>query len=129
MTKFRTNRAELTYNNRIIVGIGYCDIQNIERFLRPNAYTCGVYGWNSDIYEFESFAISTGYRPIRYVYSKDKKLQAESDLLYKYLRDLDSRIEQKKIKLPTDWSKASRKVYKLINDAQDRICRKVNKGE
>lgn len=46
-----------------IVEIGYCEIQCITNLLNARHYTCGVYGWNADIYEFEKFAICTGYRP------------------------------------------------------------------
>lgn len=48
-----------------------------------DAYTAGVYGWNADIYEFDTFAIVTGYRPfgkdiLSYEFCKkwEKKAQA-----------------------------------------------------
>lgn len=42
---------------------GYCNLQYLFNFESPRAYTCGVYGWNADIYEVDNVAIVTGYRP------------------------------------------------------------------
>lgn len=41
---------------------GYCDLQYLLRNHEPNAYTCGVYGWNFDVYEVYGLTICTGYR-------------------------------------------------------------------
>lgn len=41
----------------------YGDLQNILADHDPQFYTCGVYGWNANIYDFGSFQIVTGYRP------------------------------------------------------------------
>ena len=41
---------------------GYCDLQFLLTNHRPNAYTCGVYGWNFDVYEVYGVTICTGYR-------------------------------------------------------------------
>lgn len=41
---------------------GYCDLQNIFYGISPIAYTCGVYGWNYDIYQLDDEIITTGYR-------------------------------------------------------------------
>ena len=41
---------------------GYCDLQCLLRNHEPNAYTCGVYGWNFDVYEVYGLTICTGYR-------------------------------------------------------------------
>ena len=29
---------------------GYCDLSSLLRGHEPTAYTCGVYGWNFDVY-------------------------------------------------------------------------------
>lgn len=44
------------------LSVGYCDLCDLLRFHDANAYTCGVYGWNFDIYELHGFTICTGYR-------------------------------------------------------------------
>lgn len=41
---------------------GYCDLQFLLKNHSPNAYTCGTYGWNFDIYEVYGVTICTGYR-------------------------------------------------------------------
>lgn len=72
-TKYRTTNREQRRNNFIVISIGYCDIQNITHFLRPEAYTCGLYGWNADFYAvpgFDNVIISTGYRPLHYAMNK-----------------------------------------------------------
>lgn len=42
--------------------VGYCDLQNLLRYQSASYYTCGVYGWNFDVYIFGDYAITTGYR-------------------------------------------------------------------
>ncbi len=47
-----------------VYNVSYCGIQYIEQYLPQLMYTCGIYGWNSDIYDCgNGYAISTGYRP------------------------------------------------------------------
>ena len=42
--------------------VGYCDLQHLLTNHSPIAYTCGVYGWNFDVYEVYGVTICTGYR-------------------------------------------------------------------
>lgn len=45
---------------------GYCDLQNIFKYVEADFYNRGVYGWNCDIYtNGYSVAITTGYRNLR----------------------------------------------------------------
>lgn len=41
---------------------GYCDLQCLLTNHDPAAYTCGVYGWNFDVYEVYGLTICPGYR-------------------------------------------------------------------
>lgn len=41
---------------------GYCDLRYLLNNHSPNAYTCGVYGWNFDVYDIYGVTICTGYR-------------------------------------------------------------------
>lgn len=62
---YKTTKSEIYYQygkNRTL-SVGYCEIQTLSYYTDRDAYTCGVYGWNSDIYTFGNCAISTGYRP------------------------------------------------------------------
>lgn len=48
-----------------VLPLGYCDLYYTLRALGRCGWTCGVYGWNSDIYDLgNGYAISCGYRPI-----------------------------------------------------------------
>ena len=42
--------------------VGYCDLQYLLNNHSPIAYTCGVYGWNFDVYEVYGVTICPGYR-------------------------------------------------------------------
>ena len=61
--KFKITRRELKENYRC-VSVGYCDLQYLLRNCSPIAYNSGIYGWNYDVYTFDStdIAICTGYR-------------------------------------------------------------------
>lgn len=51
-----------SYKN--IICIPYCNAQEMLSHLEPSYYTCGVYGWNADIYRIDlDTVIVTGYRP------------------------------------------------------------------
>ena len=61
--KYEGKKNRLLHDMRCLC-LGYCDYQDVFKYLDANAYTCGVYGWNADIYEVGgNFAIVTGYRP------------------------------------------------------------------
>ena len=62
--KFKTTVKNIkeNYGKNLILEIGYCDLQNLLTYDSPKAYTCGVYGWNFDLYEINGVAICTGYR-------------------------------------------------------------------
>jgi len=45
-----------------IIRLGYCEAQSLFRGIEPKAYTCGVYGWNFDVYQVGEKVFCTGYR-------------------------------------------------------------------
>lgn len=61
--KFRTTQKAVKENFTKVIKVGYCSLQKLLTYETPIAYTCGVYGWNADIYNFGDVAIVTGYRP------------------------------------------------------------------
>lgn len=61
--KYRTTQKAVKGNFSKVFAVGYCGLSDLLRFEEPRAYTCGVYGWNADIYEFGGVAVATGYRP------------------------------------------------------------------
>lgn len=60
--KFKTTAKAIRNNSINPKTAGYCDLQCLLRFHEPIAYTCGVYGWNFDVYEVHGVTICTGYR-------------------------------------------------------------------
>ena len=60
--KTKVTKNEVMNGYSKVAKIGYCDLQTALQSLDPRYYTCGMYGWNSDIYEIGNFAICTGYR-------------------------------------------------------------------
>ena len=92
--KYKTTDKEQRENNSLVLGFDYCQIQNVEKYLTPCAYTCGIYGWRADFYEFAGFTISTGYAPLDYIYKEihskktAEKIKAE---ILKLEKDLEKR--------------------------------------
>lgn len=66
------------------VRIGYCDLYYLLVYQRKVGYTCGTYGWNSDIYFLGDVAISTGYRPFgkRVSYDLIRRYNEEARKIY-----------------------------------------------
>ena len=60
--KYKTTRKAITEGYSNIVSVGYCGAQSLLSVVEPIAYTCGVYGWNFDVYLVEGLTICTGYR-------------------------------------------------------------------
>lgn len=61
MAKANVSRKWVS-ENYYCCSVGYCDLQNLLYFQSASYYTCGVYGWNFDVYTFGDYAITTGYR-------------------------------------------------------------------
>ena len=60
--KYRTTIKAIREGSCNPRSAGYCDLQNLLINHSPIAYTCGVYGWNFDVYEVYGVTICTGYR-------------------------------------------------------------------
>ena len=60
--KIKTTRKAIIADSPRLVSVGYCDLQTLLRYHSPVAYTCGVYGWNFDVYEVNGLTVCTGYR-------------------------------------------------------------------
>lgn len=62
MAKIKMTRKAITQNFSNIRCAGFCDLQNLLSNHEPGAYTCGVYGWNFDVYNVYGVTLCTGYR-------------------------------------------------------------------
>lgn len=62
--KTRETRKHIVNTYTHIIKVGYCDMHYLLKDKYPRHYTCGVYGWNADVYVINlSTCIVTGYRP------------------------------------------------------------------
>jgi hypothetical protein len=62
--KYRTTRKAIVEGTprKDLFAVGYCDLTHLLCNHQPIAYTCGVYGWNFDVYTVNGKTICTGYR-------------------------------------------------------------------
>lgn len=93
-----------SYNN--IISIGYCDAYYLLRGQERVGYTCGVYGWNADVYVVDgNTCIVTGYRPFGNIHA------SYSGIVKKY--------NEKARKIDNDysleWDKRKRKINKVFD--------------
>lgn len=49
--KVKTTRKAIVNSSYNVKCAGYCDLSYLLNNHSPIAYTCGVYGWNFDVYE------------------------------------------------------------------------------
>lgn len=80
--KIKVTKKEIVSNYNNVICIGYCALQSLLNYENARFYTCGVYGWNLDIYEINNnTVIVTGYRPfgnIKVDYDTQRKYEAEA---------------------------------------------------
>ena len=60
--KFKTTAKEIRNSYGKKIAVSYCGMQHLLYNHAPIAYTCGVYGWNFDVYSVDGVTICTGYR-------------------------------------------------------------------
>lgn len=101
--KTQTTKKSIV-NNFNTYSISYCAAQYLFRYLNAEHFTCGVYGWNSDIYTFGNIAISTGYRPFGKQLNYDLVNQFENAARKIAYSDMDeSQKKQKTIDLVVEF--------------------------
>lgn len=60
--KYKTTTKAVKNGCTNVRSAGYCELQSLLKNHEPTAYTCGIYGWNFDVYEVYGVTICTGYR-------------------------------------------------------------------
>lgn len=58
----KTTRKAVLAGSKNVKSAGYCELSALLRNHDPIAYTCGVYGWNFDVFEVYGVTICTGSR-------------------------------------------------------------------
>lgn len=130
--KYKTTDKEQRENNAIVLGFSYCSLQNIERFLNANAYTCGIYGWRADFYELEGgVTISTGYSPLNYLSLTDYKdinayRKTKADILRAGLVRIENKLNKGGYKWQKNgsWHYCREQMQKVLN----RLIKKADKA-
>lgn len=108
--KLRMKEVKECYNN--IISVGYCGAWYLLKCINREGWTCGVYGWNADVYEIDnSTAIVTGYRPFGDIYNHE--------LTKEYNEKARKVWENKKMKYETK----NKKVKKLLDEYINKILK------
>lgn len=118
--KTTASAIRANYPKNLILNVGYCNMQNLLRYEDPTAYTCGVYGWNFDLYELEGIAICTGYRGI----------PASKDFDFKILKKYEDKAEKIVTALkPEDmtWEKYDRQKKQKVKNLLLKFIKEVYK--
>ena len=107
--KFKTTKKEIMRGYYKVIEAGYCGLQHLLYYKNPIAYTCGVYGWNADIYEVAAgVAICTGYRPFGNV-----------DIDYELAREYDEKAQ--KIICNTKIENVKEELEKLLKEFLEKV--------
>lgn len=76
-----------------VVKVGYCELQHLLACVNQVGYTCGVYGWNTSVFQVDAkTAIVTGYRPFGNIDASHelcKKYDKKAEELGKKLSNFD----------------------------------------
>ena len=97
--KFRTTAKAIREGYGRKIAISYCGAQHLLYYRSPIAYTCGVYGWNFDIYAVIGVAICTGYRGMvgrSPDYETLKKYETEAEKIV-YSRGVEYETKREKV--------------------------------
>lgn len=114
--KYLTTNKEQRQNNHLVIGFGYCQIQHIETYLTPTAYTTSrLYGWRADFYEFGGFTISTGYASLDF--AMDARSKKQGEFIKQELKKLDKNLSLHKYTFQKggDWHKGKKWIVEKIN--------------
>lgn len=110
--KFKTTQKAVKEGYRNIIKVGYCDLQYLLYYKNPIAYTCGVYGWNADIYEIgRGSAICTGYKPFGDIRPD-----------YELVREYDEKAE----KIVLSWNKYEHdEILKMLDELLNEFIERI----
>lgn len=109
--KYKTTKKDVNYWYGKKICVGYCDLQYLLRHKNASGYTCGVYGWNADIYEIDgNTAIITGYRPFGNIHPD-----------YEIIRAYDE--QAKEIQQANDYQTAKEKTTELLQKFVDEVTK------
>lgn len=94
--KYKTTRKAVVNGSTNIIRAGYCSLATLLKYHEPVAYTCGVNGWNFDVYEVYGVTICTGHRgmPGRSAYGAILYEELAQNVAHDYSKSWDERREE-----------------------------------
>ena len=94
--KYKTTRKAVVNGSVNIIRAGYCSLATLLINHEPVAYTCGVYGWNFDVYDVYGVTICTGYRgmPGRSAYGTTLYEELAQKAMGDYSKSWDERRDE-----------------------------------
>lgn len=98
--------------NYFTIPIGYCDLQRLLRYENKIGYTCGVYGWNADIYVLDNVAIVTGYRPFG-------EWERPQGIVKKYEDKAKKILDDNRLKWETQRDKLHKLLEKFVQEVRE----------
>lgn len=117
--KYKTTKKATKENYRNIIGVGAVDLYYLLKFTEPAAYTCGVYGWNADVYDFDNVAIVAGYRPFG-------NITPDYDIVEKYNK-LGKEIYEEEHDPSKDWNEEQEEKENRLNQLIKEFIEEVTK--
>ena len=97
--KTKVTKKQIMSNFSEIMEVNYCVIQRLLDHFSPQYYTCGIYGWNSDIYVIDDMVIVTGYNPFgtfRPSYKELERVNKAHEKIYAKNLSFDKKCDQVK---------------------------------
>ena len=96
--KFRTTTKAIRegQSKKFLISVDYCGLQHLLYFDSPVAYTCGVYGWNYDVYNVDDYVICIGYRGMPTGLKIDYKIIRKYDDMAKHVLNNISDYDKKR---------------------------------
>lgn len=109
--KFKTTAKYIRNSCGKKLSVSYCGMQNLLWNHSPIAYTCGVYGWNFDVYAVDGVTICTGYRGM-----------VGKSVDYAVLRDYETRAEKIRYDSTIDYDKRREMVDALLHEFLSKVA-------
>ena len=106
---FELKRKDVVKESGYKLCTGYCNMQNLLCYQDRIGYTCGVYGWNCDVYKIGDVVLTTGYRGM-----------VGSSIDYDLLRDYELKAEKVRYDFSLSYEDQRDKVNALLYELLDK---------
>ena len=103
--KFKTTAKAIRESYGKKIAVSYCAMQYLLSNHAPIAYTCGVYGWNFDVYQIDGVTICTGYRGM-----------VGKSPNYDVLREYETKAEKARYNRNLPYEEREKEVEKLLKE-------------